>query len=67
MNFMEFILVFHGRVGPRRICCLCSDILLVVYIYIWMCVQLTFVMQVAACLFLYCVLVSLFCSDFDWN
>ena len=33
MNFMEFILDFHGRVGPRRICRLNTDIFLVVYMY----------------------------------
>ena len=28
--------VFHGRVGPRRKCRLCSDIVVVVYVYIYM-------------------------------
>ena len=32
---MEFELDFHGHVGPCRICCLYSDIFLVVYMYVY--------------------------------
>ena len=53
---------FHGHVGPCRICRLCSDIVLVVYIYTYMfgCAA-NFVLQVAVgcfCLFVLCLLCS---------
>ena len=53
-------LVFHGHVGPCRICRLCSDISLVgylyVHIYIYICwLQLTLVLQVASDLCSFCV------------
>ena len=63
MDLKESKLVFHGRVGPRRTCRLSTDIFVVVYIYIYSAAQLTFVLQVAVCLILCCV-VSLFVSAF---
>ena len=59
---------FHGHVGPCRICCLGSDIFLVVYIYIdiYTCVDYAanLLLQVAAGIILCFVLFWCLASDF---
>ena len=55
MDFVGFILGFHGHVEPCRICSLYSDLVLVVYMYVYMCgLAANLVWQVAVCGFCVC-------------
>ena len=64
VDFGEIELGFHGHVGPCRICCLSTDIFVVVYVYMYMCLimQLTLLSQVAVVWFCVCVLFSVLVS-----
>ena len=58
VTFVHYSVVFHGHVGPCRIRRLCSDLVVVVYIY--MLVAANSVLQVAVVCFCVVVFFALF-------